>query len=146
MRGNLAKIQRQIEAAQRGEKLVEGPEAHVQAIVGAIEGIRLQQKAGRDYTPHVEALGQAVADALSSHGDALVKALGGLSLSVEAPVVNVTPEVNVAAPQVEVTAEIELPETGEMTYHINRDRNGLIESVTVRPNQPTETALNVEME
>lgn len=145
MRGNLAKIQRQIEAAQRGETLVEGPEAHVKAIVDAIGGIHLKQSQGKDYSENVQALGEAVSEALSAHGDALVKAFAGFKL--EAPTVNVeAPRVTVEAPSVEVKAEFEIPETGEVTYYVNRDKRGLIESLTIRPNQPTEKTLAVEME
>jgi hypothetical protein len=144
--GRLADINAQLEAYARGESPVTTEsrmDDHVKSIVEAVRGIQLNidSQEGYDYTPEIQKLGEAVTQALKAHGNALVKALGGISVNVEAPSVTVEP------PSVSVEAPVVNFDTSPVTFHINRDADGLLRSVDVRPYEPPKpTQSTVEME
>ena len=106
------------------------PSDPINEVVEAINGIHLkvEQGASHEFSADFEKLGKAMKSALESHGKGLVKALSGLSVSVEAPVVTV------GAPEVE--AVIQLPEAVYPSTRVRvteRDGNGDILELEMHP-------------
>lgn len=120
-------LNRQIDALMTGRELPPQTDT-LSAVVNAIEGLRaVMDSEERDYSEAFNALGNAVAKALRTHGNDLVKAIAGITVNVEAPVVNV------AAPNVTCNPEFELnmPEIENLYYRIDRDRDGVMLGVAV---------------
>lgn len=131
--GILAELTAQLESFETGVP-VQTPESqmadHIQAICKAIEGVQLniEKQEGYDYTPEIQALGQAVTAALKAHGSALTKAIKGITVNVEAPTVTVQ------APNVDVRPEFEvnMPDPKGLVYEIERDEHERLRRIVVK--------------
>ena len=129
--GRLAELTAQLEAAQKGVEY-KTPETkmddHIQSIVKAIHGIQLNidSQEGYDYTPEIQALGDAVKKALKAHGDDLVRAMSGISVNVSAPNVNVDSPIT-------FSPEIELPESKAVKFSVFDTEGRLTRTVIAEP-------------
>ena len=76
----------------------------IEQITTAIREMQIVIDSGneKDYAPALASLGEALKAALKVHGDALVQAMGRISVNVEAPTVNVEPTPITINPKLEM--------------------------------------------
>lgn len=100
----LENLRRQLEAAALG---IEPPPPEPDPLERVTQAIRdmqivIDNGSDKDYAPALESLGDALRAALKVHGDALVQAMGRISINVEAPTVNVEPTPITINPKLEM--------------------------------------------
>lgn len=125
----LADLNARIRAHLDGQEFVpqQSAEQSLLAIVEAIQSLSRQMEQGEDhdYTSAFERLGKAVAAALETQGQALVDAIGKAAITVEAPNVTVEASPVTVNPEFEVV----MPERDLIGYQVNRNEEGLIDTV-----------------